>query len=72
MYKRLTSTYVEDIGAFVALAFVKPQEFLGKTIEITGDELAEAQIAATFAKVIGRPVKLEPPKMPEGQQPTPE
>lgn len=59
-------------GAFVAMALVTPQEFLGKTIELAGDELTEAQIAATFAKVIGRPVQVAAPQMPEGQQPTPE
>jgi len=52
---------VEDIGVFVALAFAKPEEYLGKTIELAGDELTESQIADTFAKVIGRPVKLTRP-----------
>lgn len=52
---------VDDIGAFAALAFEKPQEFFGKTIELSGDELTEQQIADTFARVIGRPVKLIPP-----------
>jgi uncharacterized protein YbjT (DUF2867 family) len=51
----------EDIGVFVALAFEKPEEYLGKTIELAGDELTESQIADTFAKVIGRPVKLTRP-----------
>jgi uncharacterized protein YbjT (DUF2867 family) len=62
----------EDVGAFVALAFANPQAYLGKTIELAGDELTEAQIAATLAKVIGRPVKLQPSNMPEGATPTPE
>jgi len=52
---------VDDIGAFVALAFEKPQEFAGKTIGLSGDELTEQQIADTFARVIGRSVKLVPP-----------
>ena len=51
----------EDIGAFVAFAFAKPEEYLGKTIELAGDELTESQIAETFARVIGRPVKLTRP-----------
>ncbi len=63
---------VDDIGAFVAFAFDRPQEFLGKTLELAGDELTEAQIVATFAKVIGRPVKLVSPQRVEGQQPGPE
>ena len=70
--KTLQLVAVDDIGAFVAMAFDQPQEFLGKTIEFAGDELTEPQIAATFSKVVGRPVKLEDTKMPEGQQPTPE
>ena len=53
---------VDDIGAFVALAFDRPQEFLGKTIELAGDELTDAQTAETFARVIGRPVTLTGPQ----------
>jgi uncharacterized protein YbjT (DUF2867 family) len=52
---------VEDIAVFVALAFADPQAYLGKTIELAGDELTEPQIAETFARVIGRPVTLTPP-----------
>lgn len=36
---------VEDIGAFTSVVFANPTEFLGKTIEIAGDELTPAQIA---------------------------
>ena len=63
---------VEDIGAFVALAFEDPQKYLGRTIELAGDELTEPQIADTLAKVIGRPVKLQPRTAPEGETPSPE
>ena len=52
---------VEDIAAFVALAFGNPEQYLGKTIELAGDALTESQIADTFAKVIGRPVQLTIP-----------
>src|SRR5919108_2356431 len=62
--KGLQSLAVEDIGVFVALAFANPQEYVGKTIELSGDELTESQIADTFTKVIGRPVKLT---MPSGE-----
>ena len=51
----------EDIAVFVALAFANPEQYLGKTIELAGDELTESQTADTFAKVIGRPVKLTMP-----------
>jgi len=70
--KGLQLIAAEDIGAFVALAFENPQTYLGQTIELAGDELTEAQIADTLAKVVGRPVKLQPPAMPEGQAPSPE
>lgn len=52
---------VEDIGVFVALAFAKLKDYQGKTIELAGDELTEPQLAATFTKVIGRPVTLTAP-----------
>ena len=59
--KGVQSIAVEDIGVFVALAFANPQEFLGRTIELAGDELTEAQTAEVFSKVIGRPVHLVAP-----------
>ena len=52
---------VEDIAVFVALAFAQPDQYLGKTIELSGDALTESQIAETFASVIGRPVTLTVP-----------
>lgn len=52
---------VEDIAVFVALAFADPKGYLGKTIELAGDALTESQIVDTFAKVVGRPVKLTMP-----------
>jgi uncharacterized protein YbjT (DUF2867 family) len=52
---------VEDVAAFVALAFAHPEQYLGNTIELAGDALTDSQIADTFAKVIGRPVKLTTP-----------
>ena len=52
---------VEDIAVFVAQAFANREQYLGKTIELAGDALTESQTADTFAKVIGRPVKLTLP-----------
>ncbi len=59
--KGVQSIAVEDIAVFAALAFENPQEYLGKTIELAGDELTEAQTAEVFNKVIGRPVTLAAP-----------
>lgn len=56
--KTLQIIAAEDIGVFAALAFANPKEYLGKTLEIAGDELTEPQIAETLAKVIGRPVNI--------------
>jgi uncharacterized protein YbjT (DUF2867 family) len=59
--KEIQSIAVEDIAIFAALAFANPQDFLGKTIELAGDELTEAQTVKVFSKVIGRPVQLVAP-----------
>jgi uncharacterized protein YbjT (DUF2867 family) len=52
---------VEDMAVFVALVFANPEEYIGKTLELAGDALTESQLAETFTKVIGRPVKLSLP-----------
>lgn len=70
--KKLQLIAADDIGGIVAAVFAEPQRFLGKTIELAGDELTEAQIAATLTKVIGRPVNIVPQQRAEGQTPTDE
>jgi len=67
--KRSQLIAVEDIGIFVALAFANRNQYLGRTLELAGDELTELQIADTFTKVIGRPVSLNLPTRAEGRQP---
>lgn len=57
---------VEDIAAFVALAFERPEEFIGKAIEIAGDELTMPQQAEIIGRVIGRPVRYVQTR-PEGE-----
>jgi uncharacterized protein YbjT (DUF2867 family) len=47
---------VEDIGAFAALAFDHPDEYLGKTIEIAGDVLTPVQIANAISRATGRAI----------------
>lgn len=46
----------EDIGALAALAFERPDEFLGKTVEIGGDALTPPQIAAALSRALGRQI----------------
>ena len=52
----------EDIGAFVALAFQRPEHFIGLELEVAGSELTNLQAAEVFSRVLGRPVKFR--KMP--------
>jgi len=49
----------DDIGAFVALAFVRPEHFIGKELEIAGSELTNPQAAEVFSQVLGKPVKFQ-------------
>jgi uncharacterized protein YbjT (DUF2867 family) len=49
----------DDIGAFVALAFDRPQEFIGKDLEIAGSELTNPEAAKVFSSVLGKPVKFQ-------------
>lgn len=70
--KSLQIVATDDIGVFAELAFANPEQFIGKTIELAGDELTEFQIAGVFTKVIGRPVQVAASQMPEGATPTEE
>jgi uncharacterized protein YbjT (DUF2867 family) len=45
---------VSDIGAFAGLAFAEPDRFIGRTVEIAGDELYRHQIAAAVGRASGR------------------
>lgn len=60
--KRTQLIAVDDIGAIVAIVFSSRSKYLGKTLEIAGDELTESEQTETLAKVIGRPVELVRPQ----------
>jgi uncharacterized protein YbjT (DUF2867 family) len=49
---------VHDIGAFAAIAFDRPDHFLGRTVEIAGDVLTPPEIAETFGRVCGLPTRF--------------
>lgn len=49
---------VRDIGAFAAIAFDRPDRFLGRTLEIAGDVLTPPEIAETFGRVCGLPARF--------------
>ncbi|WP_330249674.1 NmrA/HSCARG family protein [Nocardia sp. NBC_00565] len=48
---------VHDIGAFAAIAFDRPEQFLGRTVPIAGDRLTPPEIAETFGTVAGLPAR---------------
>ncbi|MFJ8888499.1 NmrA/HSCARG family protein [Streptomyces sp. NPDC102402] len=49
---------VEDIGWFAAEAFDKPGEYLGRKLEIAGDELTADEVAEAFATRTGTPARF--------------
>jgi uncharacterized protein YbjT (DUF2867 family) len=48
----------DDIGAFVALAFARPEQFVGTATEIGGDSLTMPQVAEIWTRVTGEPVRF--------------
>jgi uncharacterized protein YbjT (DUF2867 family) len=50
---------VNDIGAYVADAFINSDKYMGRVIEIAGDELTNEQIATTMSQVLGMKVKFK-------------
>lgn len=50
---------LEDLGAFVCMAFDDPVQYIGKSIDLASDELTMTQIAFIFGRVIGRDVLYE-------------
>ena len=49
----------DDIGAFAALAFERPKDFIGLELEIAGSELTNPQAAEVFSRVLGKPVRFK-------------
>jgi uncharacterized protein YbjT (DUF2867 family) len=47
---------VVDIGVFAAMAFENPETWIGREVDLAGDELTMPEIAGTFSRVIGRDV----------------
>jgi uncharacterized protein YbjT (DUF2867 family) len=54
----------DDIGAFAALAFACPKDFIGQAPEIAGSELTNPEAAQVFSRVLGKPVKFQKLPMP--------
>jgi uncharacterized protein YbjT (DUF2867 family) len=47
---------VEDVGAFAAIAFGNPDRWIGREVDLAGDEQTMPEIAKTFGHVMGREV----------------
>ena len=54
--KPLQQVAAEDIGAFAAIAFENPDSWIGREVDLAGDEQSMSEIAETFGRVIGREV----------------
>lgn len=56
---RLQMIAVDDIGAFVALAFEHPGRWHNRTFQIAGDELSMTELAEAFGRASGREVRYQ-------------
>ena len=54
--KAFQQVAVEDVGAFAAIAFENPDRWIGREVDLAGDEQSMTEIADTFSRVIGREV----------------
>jgi uncharacterized protein YbjT (DUF2867 family) len=62
--KHYQTIATDDIGAFAALAFERPKDFIGQELEIAGSELTNLEAAKVFSRVMGKPVKFQRLPMP--------
>ena len=56
--RKLQLIAVDDIAHFTAMAFDRPGDFIGAEFDLAGDELTMLEMAATFSRVMGRPVRF--------------
>ncbi|MFY4723619.1 NmrA/HSCARG family protein [Streptomyces sp. LaBMicrA B280] len=50
---------VADIAHFAAEAFERPRRYLGRSVELAGDELTATEVAQAIAARTGRPARFE-------------
>ena len=50
---------VDDIGMFAVEAFLRPNEFMGKALEIAGDELTMPEVAAQLSRTMNQSITFE-------------
>lgn len=51
---------VDDIGAFAASVFNNPDEYIGRELELAGDELTIPELAQKYAAITGEPLHFVP------------
>lgn len=56
----LAAVAAEDVGGVVAALFERPQEFLGRSVGVVGDDLPCADYAETMSRLLGRRVVYAP------------
>ena len=54
--KPVQQVNVEDIGALAAMAFEDPEHWIGREVDVAGDELTMPQVAETIGRVTGRDI----------------
>ncbi|MGA3061516.1 MAG: NmrA/HSCARG family protein [Candidatus Bathyarchaeia archaeon] len=69
--KPLQMIAVQDIGKWVAHMFLNRERFLGKAVEIAGDEVDFTKMATAYKKVYGKtPMDVQPPQPSPPSRPT--
>jgi len=69
--KPLQMIAVQDIGKWVAHMFLNHERFLGKAVEIAGDEVDFTKMMTAYQKVYGKtPMDLQPPPQPAPAAPS--
>lgn len=56
-HQRLQMVSTADIGHFAAMAFGRPESFIGAAFDIAGDSLTPSEVAAVFSRVTRKPVQ---------------
>lgn len=53
----LAAISVEDVGKLVAPMFEQPEQYIGKTVKLAGDEIPPAQYAEALSRATGKTVR---------------
>jgi len=70
---RLQMIATDDIGAFGAMAFDVPEEWVGRAVELAGDEMTMAEYAEHLSPAVGRAVAfVEAPALEEVRKVNPD